>query len=158
MTKEPCGKKQWLICNVSRINYNSFSIRKSSTRYIIYKTPKWVNRKKTAPRSGFSRLFLVGTKASKVKTGACYICLVAEGLEVVMWQWGVPSTFRWPHRWRVAPELTWVQWQGLAHGTGQQYVCMCVVFSRSSQCRGPWTALCHLLQVGLGDGVPLGVQ
>lgn len=36
--KEPCGKKQWLICNVSRISYNSFSIRKSSIRDIIYKT------------------------------------------------------------------------------------------------------------------------
>ena len=92
MTKEPCGQKQWLICNVSMINYNSFSIRKSSTRYIIYKTSKGVNRKNTAPRSGFSRLFLVGTEASKVKTGARSIGLVAEGLRLLPRQWRVPRT------------------------------------------------------------------
>ena len=80
------------MCNVLRIDDNSFSIRKSSTRYIIYKTSKGVNHKNTAPHSGFSRLFLVGTKASKVKTGARSVGLVAEGLRLLPRQWRVPRT------------------------------------------------------------------
>lgn len=157
MTKEPCGKKQWLICNVSRINYNSFSIRKSSTRYIIYKTPKWVNHKKTAPRSGFSRLFLVGTKASKVKTGACYICLWLRGLRLLC-----GSGASRPLSGGLAVGV-WRQssrgCRGRARHTAQVSSARAHVwFPLGPPSAGPWAALCCFLQVGLGDLVPPGAQ